>query len=182
MRSLRLVPTTLLFVATSCDLNQSAATLVAPSQASKTSAPDTSTQRLISFLSLAPGERVVAYVEFSGCFNTTKHSLVFEPDSAGMTLTLSKPENGEESGLTWVVPPRLDRLSLWKLDRILAYYRGDKPEHWCTSRVTVDLELYRKGKLITTEHYFDESCHYFGEPKLSGFEALIQLVDFPGHG
>jgi hypothetical protein len=174
--SLRVVPGMLLLVAISCEFNQSAGTLAAPQQASETVAANSSSRDLISFLSLVQGERVVAYVRFAGCFKRTEHHLVFEPDSAGMTLALLGPENHQGSHSDWVVPSRPDLPTLWKLDHILEYYRADKPEGWCTSRVTVDLKHYREGHLIGTEHYQDASCPYLDDPTLSGFEGLIQLA------
>ena len=128
---------------------------------------------LISFRALAPGDELRVRMHAVACFVDRTAAFSFRAAKGGLTVRSIVTDNGRRPSPPEVRDTLLADADRARLDRLLAFYRGVRPDQICSAWQGIELELVRAGVTVRRERFEDSSC---GAHEVPGVLTLYDLV------
>ena len=104
-----------------------------------------------TFSGLQKGEELRVDFDSRGCFHCYTYELKFSRTAAGVVVSFTSETRGALGELV------LGMSDLAGLDRLLSFYRSVRLGG-CTTKDSIKVARLRKGTIVATERFTDESC------------------------
>lgn len=129
----------------------------------------------IEFTALAPGDEVAVEFKSDGCFHHFAAEVVLTREPSGLAVALRRADANVIPPRRLVAAARLDADAMHRLDRVLGFYRSDRPEG-CTTVDHITLRVLSGALKGVEERYTDASCGTFEEASYYPIGALFRVV------
>ena len=129
----------------------------------------------IEFAALAPGDEVTVQLKSDGCFHHFAAEVLLTREASGFAVELRGADANLISGARLTAVASLDAEEMDKLDRVLGFYRTDRPGG-CTTVDHVTLRVLSGALQGVEESFTDASCGTLEQSLSVPFDALLRVV------
>jgi hypothetical protein len=131
-------------------------------------------RRRIELERLAPGDQVAVHFQSQGCFHRINGDFILTRTEAGLAVEVQRANGNLAPGWHLVTRRTLEITEVRGLDRLLAFYRSDRPSG-CTTVERVTFRVLRGNLQGTEERYRDGSCEAFERSDPYPVGALLRI-------